>query len=339
VSTTPAPEDEETPTTPPSPTATDSEAPLANSGDSLGAQRAAAEAPAAEGPVVKALIEGPGLTLVKTADVRGTDSLTVSRVGQVIEYSFVATNNGTVAINQVEITDELEGLSPLSCTLPSPVTLQPTEVLRCSATLTITQAALDFGSIFNFASVFGEAATGDPENPVDDVGAVDDAAVQVDQSPSIALKATVSPTGTADRGDRLRYLATATNTGNVTLTGARITSSLDSLDLDCEPSARATLTPGASISCAGSYRVTTADARRGRVTNELTARAEPPYGATDSRSDDVTDDVRLRVAVTKIADDSDPGLADTGGPALPIGLAGLVAVATGLGLIRRTRRI
>jgi hypothetical protein len=84
--------------------------------------------------------------------------------------------------------------------------------------------------------------------------------------------------------------------------------------------------------------VSTADARRGRLSNLLTARAERPFGDTSSSSDDVTDDVRLRVAVTKIADDSDPGLADTGGPALPIGLAGLVAVATGLGLIRRTRR-
>ena len=178
-----------------------------------------------------------------------------------------------------------------------------------------------------------------PESGDDYVGANAAARVIVEQSPSIALKASVSPTGTADRGDRLRYRATATNTGNVTLTGARITSSLDSLDLDCEPSARATLAPGASISCAGSYQVTTADARRGRVTNELTARAEPPYGATDSSSDDVTDDVRLRTNVTKVADDSDPGLADTGGPALPIGLAGLTAVAAGLGLIRRARRV
>ncbi len=171
------------------------------------------------------------------------------------------------------------------------------------------------------------------------MGAVDDAAVHVDQQPSIALTASVSPTGRADKGDRLRYEGTATNTGNVTLTRARVTSSLNALDLDCEPSASATLAPGASISCAGSYRVSAADARRGRVSNLLTARAERPFGDTSSSSDDVTDDVRLRVAVTKIADDSDPGLADTGGPALPIGLAGLMAVATGLGLIRRTRRI
>jgi uncharacterized repeat protein (TIGR01451 family) len=261
----------------------------------------------------------------------------VSRVGQVVTYRFVATNNGSVPLTDVGITDELAGLTDNTCPATS-ATLAQGQALTCSARLIVTQAILDFGDVYNFATVFGSFAIPESEE-IDYVGANAAARVTVDQSPSIALKASVSPTGTADRGDRLRYRATATNTGNVTLTGARITSSLDALDLDCEPSARATLAPGATITCAGSYRVTTADARRGRVTNELTARAEPPYGATDSSSDDITDDVRLRNKVTKVADDSDPGLADTGGPALPIGLAGLAAVAAGLGLIRRTRRV
>jgi uncharacterized repeat protein (TIGR01451 family) len=276
-------------------------------------------------------VAGPSITLAKSAS-----PTRVSTVGQVVTYRFVATNNGSVALTGVGITDELEGLTGNTC--PSTgASLAPGQALTCSASLTVTQAILDFGDVYNFATVFGSFAI--PESPETDyVGANAAARVTVDQSPSIALKASVSPTGTADRGDRLRYRATATNTGNVTLTGARVTSSLDSLDLDCEPSARATLAPGASISCAGTYRVTTADARRGRVTNELTARAEPPYGASESSSDDITDDVRLRVNVTKVADDSDPGLADTGGPALPIGLAGLTAVAVGLGLIRRARR-
>jgi uncharacterized repeat protein (TIGR01451 family) len=276
-------------------------------------------------------VAGPSITLAKSAS-----PTRVSKVGQVVTYRFVATNNGSVALTGVGITDELEGLTGNTC--PSTgASLAPGQALTCSASLTVTQAILDFGDVYNFATVFGSFAI--PESPETDyVGANAAARVTVDQSPSIALKASVSPTGTADRGDRLRYRATATNTGNVTLTGARVTSSLDSLDLDCEPSARATLAPGASISCAGTYRVTTADARRGRVTNELTARAEPPYGASESSSDDITDDVRLRVNVTKVADDSDPGLADTGGPALPIGLAGLTAVAVGLGLIRRARR-
>lgn len=208
--------------------------------------------------------------------------------------------------------------------------------MSCSARLTVTQAVLDFGDIYNFATVFGSFTV--EGSPVDYRGANAAARVTVVQSPSIALRASVSPTGRADRGDRLRYAGTATNTGNVTLTAARITSGLSALDLDCDPSAGATLAPGASISCSGSYRVSAADARRGRVSTTLTARAERPFGQSSS-ADDVTDAVRLRVAVTKppATTSVDHGLADTGGPALPLGVAGLAAVAGGLVLLRRAR--
>jgi uncharacterized repeat protein (TIGR01451 family) len=273
---------------------------------------------------VAAQVEGPSISLTKSAS-----PTRVSKVGQVVTYRFVATNSGSVPLSNVTITDELEGLSALTCDGAEP--LPPGQALNCSATLTVTQAVLDFGDLFNFASVFGDPPGGDAE------GANADARVTVDQNPSIALTASVSPTGTADKGDRLRYTATATNTGNVTLTAARITSSLDALDLDCDPSARATLAPGASIRCTGSYRVSAADARRGRVGNELTARAEPPYGNTESRGDDITDDTRLRVAVHKIAD---PGLADAGATdgTLPVGLLGVGALVAGAALLRRGLR-
>lgn len=328
-STTPAPEDTE-----PTPTA-----PVGASGGDVvaGPLAAAAEQPAAQDDAVGAEATEPAhLSLAKTAS-----PTRVSAVGQVVTYRFVATNDGAVDLSEVRISDELPGLGPLSCNRAAPVTLAAGQALSCTATLTVTQEDLDFGAIYNFGAVFGEAVGGDPNDPADDIGAVDDAEVSVDQQPSIALTASVSPSGTADRGDRLRYAATATNTGNVTLTSARISSSLDALDLSCQPSARATLAPGASISCTGSYRVTAADARRGRVSNELTARAEPPFGDPDDSSDDVTDDVRLRVAVTKPASSSsatDGGLADTGGPALPVGLVGVLAVAGGSALIRRARR-
>lgn len=274
----------------------------------------------------------PAISLVKSAS---RDS--VSKLGQVITYTFDVRNTGGVELTDVEITDELDGLSKLTCNQAIPASLQPAQTLNCTATLTVTQDWLDFGDIDNSATVFGYFVDGDSGelNYRSDNAT---AHVAVDQKPSIALDASVSPTGTADAGDRLRYRATATNTGNVTLTAARITSSLDALDLDCEPSARTTLSPGESLDCSGSYRVTRSDARRGRVSNLLTARAEGPYGDPSSRGDDVTDDVRLRVAVNKLtAEDSDSGLADTGGPggALPVGVLGVAALLVGAGLLRR----
>ena len=306
----------------------------------------AAAEPEGVGARVQAQAEGPteaGVSLTKTASPSR-----VSKVGQVITYRFVATNTGALDLTNVAISDELEGLSELSCDQSGAATLAPEQALRCSATLIVTQEVLDFGDIDNFATVFGEY---DIEGQGDYVGANAAAHVSVVQQPSIALKATVAPSGKADRGDRLRYAATATNTGNVTLTSARITSNLQSLDLTCQPAARTTLAPGASMSCSGVYRVSRADASRGRVSATLTARAEQPYGAPGDSSDDVTDSRTLRVAVTKPAsshENSDAAssgasgsdLADSGSPqgSLLVGLFGAVLTASGIGLIRRGRR-
>lgn len=341
----PAPTSTASPT--PSETPSDAESPAAGpspddaspSADQSVRTQVTGDALAVPGPTPSAAPE-PELAAqaVAGASIALSKSVTptrVSRVGEVVTYTFRATNDGSVPLTEVGITDELEGLTT---TCPSTgASLAPGAVLRCTAILTVTQGILDFGDIYNFATVFGSFTV--EGSPVDYVGANAAARVTVDQSPSIALRASVSPTGTADRGDRLRYTGTATNTGNVTLTAARITSSLRALDLDCEPSAGATLAPGASISCAGGYRVSAADARRGRVSTTLTARAERPFGQSSS-GDDVTDAVRLRVAVTKppATTSIDHGLADTGGPALPLGVAGLTAMAGGLVLLRRARR-
>lgn len=147
-----------------------------------------------------------GISLTKTAS-----RSRVTKVGQVVTYTFVARNTGGVALDDVAITDELDGLDS-GC--PASTTLAPGAVLRCTATLTVTQDWMDFGSIDNSATVFGSYEVA--EAPDDYVGANASAHVSVDQKPAISLKASVSPTGTVDAGDRLRYAATATNTGNVT---------------------------------------------------------------------------------------------------------------------------
>ena len=73
---------------------------------------------AAPTPEVEAQAERrPRITLAKSAI-----PTRVSRVGQVITYRFVVANNGSVTLTDVEITDELEGLSPLTCD-PSGATL------------------------------------------------------------------------------------------------------------------------------------------------------------------------------------------------------------------------
>ena len=80
----------------------------------------------------------------------------------------------------------------------------------------------------------------------------------------------VAPGSRADVGDRVDYTLTATNAGNVTLTGVTI-SDPKLGTLTCVPAPPATLQPGEQLICTGSYTLTQADLDSGRVANTATA--------------------------------------------------------------------
>src|SRR6185503_16732360 len=90
------------------------------------------------------------------------------------------------------------------------------------------------------------------------------------QSPSLALDkqgslnmAVVPPAGRADVGDKISYTLTATNSGNVTLTGVSI-SDPKLGPLNCTPTQPATLTPGDTLVCTGSYTLMQGDINNGK---------------------------------------------------------------------------
>ena len=78
-------------------------------------------------------------------------------------------------------------------------------------------------------------------------------------------------------GDTLHYKITATNNGNVTLTGVTVTDSLIS-SLTCTPTTPTSLAPNASVVCTGTHQVTQAEVNAGRVVNTGTADSDqtPP---------------------------------------------------------------
>jgi uncharacterized repeat protein (TIGR01451 family) len=96
----------------------------------------------------------PGLELVKTAD-RGQ----ASNAGDVIKYTFTATNTGNTTLSDVAIVDDpaqftgTGTLSPMVCSpTTQPATLAPGDQLICTATYEVTQADMDAKSIFNSAT-------------------------------------------------------------------------------------------------------------------------------------------------------------------------------------------
>ncbi|GAB3583179.1 hypothetical protein GCM10027406_27240 [Leifsonia lichenia] len=220
------------------------------------------------------------LTLTKVADVTGlTDPVSA---GQTIEYTFAATNTGTVTLTGVTIADPLAGLTALTYTWPTPTPglLAPGQTVTATGAYTLTQADVDAGAVTNTATATGTPPSGPP---VTAPPASTDTPLAA--APSIGLVKTADTSALSTPvqvGDTIRYSLTATNTGNVTLTGVDIADPLVGLPALALvwPGVVGTLTPGQSVTGTAAYTLTQTDVDAGSVTNTATATGTPPTGQT-----------------------------------------------------------
>lgn len=237
---------------------------------------------AAGGCQTGTLVSVPALQLTKTADASTVQS--PAAVGDTVTYSFALKNTGNVPLTGASITDPHPGLSALAYTWPTtPGLLAPNETVTAKATYKLTQADINTGHILNSAT---SRAT-PPFGP--DVTSDASADVAIVATPLLALEKKADATALqspARAGDTITYRFTATNTGNVTLTGVTLADPLPGLSpLDYRwPGAPGELAPGETVTATASYRVTQADIDSGEVSNTATVTATPPSGA------DVTDD-------------------------------------------------
>ena len=198
-------------------------------------------------------VQLPALTVNKTATPSFYDA-----VNDVISYTIVATNTGNVTLHNVAIADAQ--LGTLVCTPTQPATLIPGGTLTCTGTHNITQADLDAGSYANTAT-----ANSDETLPV-----TDDELVVAEGNPLLGIDKTTTTQTYNSVGDLIDYQIVATNLGNVTLSGVTITDPMLGT-LVCTPTQPATLIPGETLFCTGSYAVTQADLDAGSVNNIATA--------------------------------------------------------------------
>ncbi|MFS0866045.1 hypothetical protein AB3M83_01765 [Microbacterium sp. 179-B 1A2 NHS] len=204
----------------------------------------------------------PGIALVKTGALDG----------DVISYTFTATNNGDVTLAGVTIADELDGLSDVAYgEWPAAEgILAPGQSITATASYTLTQKDRDTGQVDNTATVTGTPPTGDPVTDEDEF------TQPVPQAPGISLV----KTGLLD-ADVIGYNLTATNVGNVTLTGVVITDELKGLTelvYGTWPGAEGVLAPGESVNATASYTLTQADHDAGEVENTAGVVGTPPTG-------------------------------------------------------------
>ncbi|WTM64129.1 hypothetical protein U2H20_09160 [Humidisolicoccus flavus] len=216
-------------------------------------------------------------------------------VGEVITFTFSATNTGTVTLQNVLFSDELPGLSDLSYDwddAQSDGVLAPGETVSATATYEVTQEDVEFGSVINDAQVTAAGMNGETVTESDAV------TTPTLLAPGITLEKNGTITEAPHSvGDTVTYSFTLTNSGNVTLTEVALSDPMlgENVAIDWstssnEATADGTLAPGETVQANGSYQITLGDLNAGTVDNEATASGLPPAGdaVTDSDSASVT---------------------------------------------------
>ncbi|MET3564613.1 putative repeat protein (TIGR01451 family) [Leifsonia sp. 563] len=219
----------------------------------------------------------PGSLTIRKA----TTTAAVTAIGQVIPYTFLVTNNSTVVVNNVVVTDTVEAPSlPANLTTPScpQTTLAPGASTTCTASYRVTSADVNAGVVADHARASGTDPVGNP---------VLSSPSRVELfSPVSALTIVKSTTATSVSavGQLVPYAFLVTNTGNQVLTNVAVTDTqvppASQANMSAVSCPQTTLNPGASMSCTGTYQVTAADLGNGSVNDFATASGRNPAGAT-----------------------------------------------------------
>ncbi len=217
-------------------------------------------APVSSNAVTVPVIQGPALTIVKSAVVSG-----YTAVGDLVGYTFTVRNTGNVSMTAISVTDPIA--APITCLATA---LLPGVTITCTGSHAVTQADLDAGSIVNTASVAGTPPTGGPIPPVFS----NTITVNAVQNPSLTVSKATTKVSVNTLGENVPYTFMVTNTGNVTLTAVAVTDP-KLTGVTCLPT---TLAPSAVATCSGSHLVTQAELDAGVVTNTATATGTPPSG-------------------------------------------------------------
>ena len=221
----------------------------------------------------------PSLSIVKSAS-----SEKVSKAGEEITYSFLATNTGNVTLKDITVEDTgftgTGELSGITCPEEAASLISGASV-TCTATYTVTQADVDAGSITNSAT-----GTGTPpgtETPLTPVPS-DPVVVEFPAEPGISVVKSADKAATENivLGQDVTYSFLVKNTGNLTLANVAVNeghfTGAGKLSAVTCPEGAASLTPGAELVCTANYTVVQADIDAGGLMNTATATGTPSRG-------------------------------------------------------------
>jgi uncharacterized repeat protein (TIGR01451 family) len=256
----------------------------------------------------------PGIQIDKSADVAS-----YSAVGDIINYSFLVTNIGSVTLNNIVVTDTFI-TGALSCPL---TTLLTGQSMTCIGQHSVTQANIDNDIVFtNTAEVTA--------NPTE--GALGDVSGQVTipgppANNTATLTKAASTPGPVAFGDTVTYTYVVTNTGNITMdnvtisdahngagplsavTGETVTNTSGlSINTVANDGVVNSLSPGDSAEFTTTYLVQHGDIdAQAPITNTASLVATPKRGPLTPPADVASVSVvpaSPSISVTKIADDT-----------------------------------
>ncbi len=229
----------------------------------------------------------PGIDLQKTSNMTQ-----VTKVGDVIQYTFKITNNGQVTLSNVILNDAKAGISNV-VVAPS---LAVGQSVTYTKNYTVTQADLDRGQVVNSAVAKGTS----PSNVI--VQDPDQVTVPVVQTPKIDIVKTADEPTFSQLGETITYTFTIKNTGNVTLSNLNLTDAKLGMSATSVPTT--TLAPGATTTYTKTYKVTQADLDNGQVLNSAVAEGMSPTAekVTDPGEAVVKSDAQPQIALIKTVD-------------------------------------
>lgn len=266
-------------------------------------------------PTPASLGAAPGMEVVKT--LVGSPPV-VPALGDILRFEIAVENIGNVTLTPPTIADTLTPLGGVPAD-PSPVavfdrgdtddddTLDVGETWIFVVDHALRQVDIDAGGFANSATATAEDPRGDSVQDVsDDAGpGADPTAVALSRVPGIETAKTVLNTP-AIAGDTVQFEITATNTGNVTLTGVAVTDDRLTrpdggvLILTTGPdfvssnrgSSVGSLIPGEVATFRATYVLEQADVDAGGVINVATvAGTDPTSGTIEDPSDEARVDI------------------------------------------------
>ncbi|MGW4379784.1 DUF7507 domain-containing protein [Kitasatospora sp. NPDC004531] len=194
------------------------------------------------------------------------------QVGSTVAYSYLVTNTGNTAVNDLTVVDD--HLTGIACDATA---LAPGATTTCHGTYTVTRQDLvcdqpdpNVCHVVNIAVAYAADPAGDQVVSEETTAVI----TVTPGAPALSLAKRADLPGPFFAGDTVTYSYTVTNTGNAAVHGLAVTDDRVA-SVVCDAT---TLNPGQSTTCHGSYTITEEDVEAGRVTNTARASGSDPEG-------------------------------------------------------------